>query len=92
VISEGHDYSVSLGGSNITVINNILEARNNLGDNSVTGQVNNTVENNTYPYEPIITVELPEKIVTGTQIPIIITLKDDQGQPLTNKKIRLKFN
>ena len=92
VISEGHDYSVSLSGSNITVINNILEARNNLGDNSVTGQVNNTVENNTYPYEPSITINLPEKIVTGTQTPILITLKDDQGQPLTNKKIRLQIS
>ena len=92
VISEGHDYSVSLSGSNNTVINNILEARNNRGDNSVTGQINNTVGNNIYPYEPTITVELPEKIITGTQTPITITLKDDQGQPLTNKKIRVQVS
>ncbi|MEE3324347.1 MAG: Ig-like domain repeat protein [Methanosphaera sp.] len=92
IYSEGHDYTVEVDGNNNIVTDNILEARNNMGDSSVSGQINNTVENNTYYFEPNITVDFPERIITNTEVPILISLNDDEEKPVTNKKIYVQIN
>lgn len=86
--STNYDNTIDLNSTNITIIYNTLTSRNHEGDESVNGSAGDNITVKYNQYTPVnMKISSINYTKVNQTIPLIITLKDDENNPLSDVKL-----